>query len=102
MDLVRADAQDPSSSIDVDLFAAAPDGIVVVDESGIITAANDQLGQMFSYAPAGLVGEAIEILLPERFRSGHIGHRKAYFKGPARRPMGATLSLFGRRSTGEE
>ena len=96
--------QDPhaSQSADVDLFAAAPDGIVVVDETGTITAANDQLGQMFGYSSSELVGEPIEALLPDRFRAGHGAHRKAYFKAPSRRPMGATLRLFGRKRTGEE
>ncbi len=93
-------ASGPSDGIDI--FAAAPDGIVVVDEDGVITAVNDQAGEMFGYAPADLIGEPVEILLPGRFHERHVEHRKAFSAAPTRRPMGLTLSLFGRRRTGEE
>jgi PAS domain S-box-containing protein len=86
----------------VNVFAAAPDGIVVVDDAGIITSVNDQAGEMFGYPPAELVGEAIEVLLPERFREGHVSNRKSYSAHPTRRPMGLTLALYGRRRNGEE
>ena len=86
----------------VDIFAAAPDGIVVVDEAGVITAVNDLAAEMFDYARADLVGHPIEILIPERFREGHEAHRKGFTAAPSRRPMGLALSLFGCRRTGEE
>jgi len=86
----------------VDVFAAAPDGIVVVDDAGLITSVNDQAGEMFGYVPVELVGEPIEVLLPERFRDAHVSHRKSYSAHPTRRPMGLRLALFGRRSNGEE
>lgn len=86
----------------IDLFAAAPDGIVVVDESGTITTVNDQAGEMFGYEPSALVGLPIETLLPERFHDRHVEHRKAYTDKPSRRPMGLSLSLLGRRRGGEE
>ncbi len=85
-----------------DLFVAAPDGVVVVSEDGTITAVNRLLEDMFGYAPGELVGEPLTTLMPERFRARHLGHRKGYFKAPTRRPMGATLSLSGRRRNGEE
>ncbi len=86
----------------VDVFAAAPDGIVVVDEDGVITAVNGQAGAMFDYEPSELIGRSVEILLPERFHEQHLNHRKSYTASPTRRPMGLTLSLYGRRRNGEE
>jgi len=86
----------------VDVFAAAPDGIVVVDDAGLITSVNDQAGEMFGYVPVELVGEPIEVLLPERFRDAHVSRRKSYSAHPTRRPMGLRLALFGRRRNGEE
>lgn len=86
----------------VDIFAAAPDGIVIVDEDGVIAAINEQLGEMFGYTQAELVGQPVEILLPVRFHELHVVHRKAYTAAPTRRPMGAQLSLYGRRRDGTE
>ena len=84
------------------MFEIAPDGIVVVDETGLIVAANAQLAAMFGYAAAELVGRPVEMLLPERFRERHIAHRDGYVARPSRRPMGLTGSLFGRGKEGEE
>ena len=86
----------------IDLFEAAPDGILVVDRAGAIEAANAQLGAMFGYEPADLVGQPVELLLPERFRERHVEHRRAYAAQPARRSMGLALALVGRKQGGEE
>jgi len=86
----------------IDIFSAAPDGIVVVDDSGCITSVNQLAGDMFGYEPAELVGQPIEVLLPERYRDLHVDKRKAYTEHPSRRPMGLALSLSGRRENGEE
>jgi PAS domain S-box-containing protein len=86
----------------VDIFSAAPDGIVVVDDAGCIASANHLAGELFGYEPSELVGLPIETLVPERYRDGHVENRKAFTEHPSRRPMGLALSLFGRRKNGEE
>ena len=80
----------------------APDAIVMVDETGRIVEANSQTLQLFGYERDQLIGETVELLLPERFRARHPGHRKGYFSAPQVRPMGQDLELFGRRRDGSE
>jgi len=96
------DAISPDVSESIDVFETAPDGIVVVDEAGEIIAANVQLATMFGYDTRALVGQSVEILLPERFRQRHTAHRASYTAQPSRRPMGLTLALFGRKQNGQE
>ncbi len=88
--------------MNVDVFAAAPDAVVIVDEAGLVTAANEQTGEMFGYQVLELVGQPVEVLIPERFRHSHIRYRNAFMAAPTRRPMGLQLELFGRRKDGEE
>jgi PAS domain S-box-containing protein len=87
---------------DLDLFAGAPDGIVVVDATGAVVVVNQLAGDMFGYAPDELMGQPVELLLPDRYRARHVEHRRDFAAKPARRPMGLALSLFGRRRSGEE
>jgi PAS domain S-box-containing protein len=102
-DLKRAEeAQRKSEAMLRGLFEFAPDTIVVVNHSGTIVQINTQVEHMFGYTPTELIGQLIEALLPERFRSGHIDYRSAYITEPHRRPMGAGLKLFGRRKDGTE
>ena len=84
------------------LLESLPDAIVVVDAHGHIVFVNSQAGRMFGFAGIELVGQPVEVLLPERFRPGHIGHRTGYSGNPRVRPMGAGLELFGRRKDGKE
>ncbi len=81
---------------------AAPDGIVIADDTGVIVFANAMACRLFGYEGTSLVGEAVEVLLPEEFRAGHVAHRTAYTSRPRTRPMGSGLDLRGRRQTGEE
>src|SRR5690606_34721782 len=76
------------------LLEAAPDATVVVDSAGRIVYANTQIRQLFGRAPDELVGAAIEVLLPERFKEIHAGHRNAFFGSPKLRPMGIGLALY--------
>ena len=69
--------------------------------SGLITNVNVLACEMFGYSERELIGETIEVLLPERFHERHEVHRKQYTAQPSRRPMGLSLSLFGRRKNGE-
>jgi PAS domain S-box-containing protein len=85
-----------------DLVDAAPDGVVVCDQSGHIMLVNRQAETMFGYTRAELVGKRIEELIPERLRVRHPEHLRAYVDSPKSRPMGSGLDLFGRRRDGTE
>jgi PAS domain S-box-containing protein len=81
---------------------ASPDAIVLVDHGGRITYANARVIDLFGYEPSELVGEPIEILVPESVRAEHVAKRDAYIADPETRPMGAGLDLSGRRKDGSE
>jgi PAS domain S-box-containing protein len=81
---------------------AAPDGVVVIDETGRIVFANPTLEALFGYPRGALLGEAVEMLLPESLREAHLVHRKEYGAHPRTRPMGSGLDLRGRRRDGRE
>lgn len=80
----------------------ASEGIVVVDAAGRIVSVNAKTEQMFRYDRAALVGQPLEMLLPERLRQHHVGHRADFMANPRTRPMGRGLDLTGRRADGEE
>jgi protein-histidine pros-kinase len=84
------------------LLEVAPDAIVVVAGTGAMSAVNSQAEGAFGYSREELVGQQVEMLLPERFRNGHVGRRLAYTAKPVRREMGPGLALFGLRKDGTE
>lgn len=84
------------------LVDAAPDGIVITDGSGQILVVNRQTEALFGYSRAELLGRSVDELLPERFRQVHAAHCMGYRTEPRTRPMGAGISLFGRRKDGTE
>jgi PAS domain S-box-containing protein len=81
---------------------SAPDAVVIVDGDGRIVLVNAQVEALFRYEREELIGQPVEVLLPERFRKPHVAHREAYAATPHPRPMGAGLDLSGRRSDGTE
>ncbi len=81
---------------------SAPIAIVTTDTSGRILYVNSRLSETFGYAPGELLGRQIEVLIPERFRSLHLGHRAGYLENPHVRSMGSNMDLAGRRKTGSE
>ena len=84
------------------LLESASEGIVLVNASGRITLVNAAAERMFGYDHDGLLGQPLEILLPDRVRGVHREHRARYFAGPRVRPMGTGLDLAGRRRDGSE
>jgi formate hydrogenlyase transcriptional activator len=97
--LQRADAPRPAFE---NLFEVSPDAIFVTDAKGQIRGANPRATELFGYTPDELVGRSIEILVPERFRKQHPGHRENYSAHPRARQMGVALNLFGLRKDGRE
>ena len=83
-----------------DLLESAPDAIVIVDGHGRILLANNQTSVVFGYRPGELVGQQVELLMPEGLRAAHEQHRADFAAAPATRPMGARLNLLGRRKDG--
>lgn len=84
------------------LFEFSPDAIIVADHEGRIMEINGQVEHYFGYKREELAGQAVEILIPERFRKSHPDHRERYFGRPQTRPMGIGLELYGRRKDGSE
>ena len=91
-----------ADSIFKSLLQAAPDGILVCDSRGAITTASDQCEALFGYAPSELVGQLIEVLVPDTVKVKHVGLRQRYQEMPRRRPMGAGLDLYARRKDGSQ
>lgn len=84
------------------LFDEAAEAILLVGPEGRIVLANRTCHQLFGYYPAELLGQEIEVLVPQRFRGGHVAHRARYSQNPQRRPMGTGLQLWGLKKDGRE
>jgi PAS domain S-box-containing protein len=84
------------------LLASAPIAIVMVDAQGQILYTNAKLNEMFGYGASELLGQPIELLIPERFRVDHRAHRESFAEHPHVRAMGSGLDLAGRRKDGAE
>lgn len=80
----------------------APSAMVMIDQDGVIVLVNTQTERMFDYGREALVGQSIEMLVPERFRGKHKQFRRGFFDDPQPRPMGIGRDLFGCRADGSE
>ncbi len=85
-----------------DLLETLPDAIVAVDRDGTIVQVNSQTQVLFGYRRDELIGQKIEILVPESYRRQHHHHRQTFAESPKTRRMGADLDLYGRRRNGSE
>ena len=84
------------------VIEAAPEGILEMGADGRIRSVNAEASRLFGYAREELIGQEIEILIPQRFREGHVPTRERYAAAPRTRPMGSGLELVGRHKSGEE
>jgi PAS domain S-box-containing protein len=85
-----------------ELMESAPDAIVIVGDRGRIEFANAQTEKLFGYSRQELIGQGVDVLVPERLRDRHRVHRDAYAVEPRVRSMGVGLELFGCRKDGTE
>jgi PAS domain S-box-containing protein len=84
------------------LLETAPDPIVTVNQKGKIVVINAQTERVFGYGRDELIGQSVEVFLPERFQGHHVRHRNDYFGNAQVRPMGAGLELVARCKDGRE
>jgi two-component system sensor histidine kinase/response regulator len=84
------------------ILETAPDGMLVLNAEGRITLANAQIEDLFGYRRAELIGQPVELLVPERLRTKHPVHRKHYLHSAETRAMGGGLELYARRKDGTE
>jgi PAS domain S-box-containing protein len=84
------------------VFLASPDGVLVIDSGGRIRAANPMAETLFGYTQDQLLGQGVDMLVPDRVRPHHSGHREAYAAEPRARPMGIGMELSARRRDGSE
>ncbi|MDO8944454.1 MAG: PAS domain S-box protein, partial [Desulfobacterales bacterium] len=81
---------------------ACPNGMVMIDAQGKIILVNTEIEHQFGYAREELIGQPVDILVPERMRTQHARHRHDFAPKPETRRMGAGRDLFGRRKDGSE
>jgi len=84
------------------LLENTPDAMVITDQAGKIQLVNAQIERLFGYSRQEMIGQAIELVIPDRLKEKHRGHRTHYFRSPQVRPMGAGIELWGRRKDGSE
>lgn len=84
------------------LLEAAPDAMVIANGKGQIVLVNAETERLFGYRREDLIGQQVEILVPERFRGKHPQHRQEYMARPRPRLMGEGLELRGLRKNKTE
>jgi PAS domain S-box-containing protein len=84
------------------LMESVSQAIVAVNHRGLIEIANNKAEELFGYSREEMIGQTLEMLLPERLRGAHAGHREQYFSQPHTRPMGIGMDLAGRHKSGQE
>jgi PAS domain S-box-containing protein len=82
------------------LLQSAPDAIVVVNESGNIKFVNQRMEDLFGYRKEELIGQSLDIFLPQRLKNRHIQHMKNFFTLAQTRTMSAVKDLFGLHKDG--
>ncbi|TBR21213.1 PAS domain S-box protein, partial [bacterium] len=98
-DLTRKKLEEERFRVVVD---AAPNAMIMVDKDGLIVLVNSTAEKLFGYARHELLHQPIELLVPQRFRGSHPGHRRNFFAAPQARAMGAGRDLYGLLKDGRE
>lgn len=83
-------------------FKAASESLIVADNEGKILEANPKTEELFGYSSGELVGQPVEVLLPQRLKDEHRRHVGSFFKKPRTRAMGLGMNLVGQRKDGSE
>lgn len=97
------DPMDEFAEITQHLLRFSPDALIVIDDRGAIRFANDTVTELFGYRPDQLLGQSVDVLVPERFRSRHGKHIAGFVSEPRSREMGARMAdLYARRADGSE
>ncbi len=81
---------------------STPNAIIIANDKGKIVLVNKQAENLFGYKRDELMGQLLEILLPERYRASHPGQRTSFMSAPSARPMGSGRDLYARRKDGTE
>ena len=84
------------------LIEVLPDAAVITQKDGTILLINKQTELLLGYKREELVGQSVEILMPERFRNKHVKEREEYTIKPSLRPMGSGLDLYALHKSGTE
>ena len=84
------------------ILEAIPDAVAAVNQQGVIIQVNSQTEALFGYTREELIGQKVEMLVPERQRPQHHQHREHFHQQPKIRRMGSGLDLYGRRRDGSE
>ena len=90
------------SLLSLSILEAIPDAVVAVNQQGVMIQVNSQTESLFGYTRDELIGQKIEILVPDRQRPQHHLHREHFHQQPKIRRMGSGLDLYGRRRDGSE
>src|SRR5262245_54561443 len=99
LDLLRVGVSEATARA---FLEAAAEGVIVVDRAGHIALVNARAELMFGYPRGELLGQSLELLVPERVRQAHVAHRATYFAEPRARRMGGELVRAGRRKVGSD
>lgn len=90
------------ATIVAQLLDAVPDGLLLLDPDGRLILVNSRIEEMFGFTRGDLLGQPVEMLVPESLRGSHEAHRRDFAARPRLRPMGAAMTLYGRRHDGSE
>jgi len=91
--------EDDTTSILIESFAEA---FLVINENSTVILVNRRFVELFGYEKNEIVGQRLNLIIPERFRPAHSEHTRNYFKSPHVRSMGQGLELKGLKKDGTE
>lgn len=98
----QQDDQDTQNQLMKLAVEASPNGMIMVDREGVIILVNSSAGKMFGYTREELIGNTIDLLIPQTLRAAHPMMRESYFAEPTSRAMGGGRELYARHKAGHE